>query len=290
MLRGSIVALVTPMHPDGSLDFASLGRLIDWHCAQGTVAIGIAATTGESPTLDPIEHIDLIAKAVELAAGRVPVVAGIGANSTTEALHLAREAQRVGAQSGLAVVPYYNKPTQEGIYRHFCEVADRTGFPQILYNIPGRTAVDMQNETIALLARHPSIIGLKDATSNMGRALELMTSVKPDFAFYAGDDEITLPYVLMGGHGVISVAANIVPRLMSDLCRYALEGNLLEARKLNARLLPAFKAQGIETNPIPIKFAMARLGLIEQGIRPPLTHLQEKFHATVSGAFDPLTS
>jgi 4-hydroxy-tetrahydrodipicolinate synthase len=216
-------------------------------------------------------------------------MAGIGANSTKEAVHLAREAQRVGAQSGLAVVPYYNKPTQEGMYRHFAQVADSVGLPQVLYNIPGRTSVDMRNETIVRLAQHPNIIGLKDATSNLGRALELMASVKSEFAFYSGDDEITLPFVLMGGHGVISVAANIVPRLMSDLCHLATSGNLSQARELNRRLIPLFKISGIETNPIPIKFAMARLGLIEHGIRPPLTPLDEQFHATIATVMERLS-
>jgi 4-hydroxy-tetrahydrodipicolinate synthase len=289
MMKGSLVAIVTPMHADGALDFVRLKQLIAWHKREGTVAVVVVGTTGESPTLEFGEHMTLVAKAVEFAEG-MPIVAGIGANSTKEAVHLAKGAKEAGAVAGLAVVPYYNKPTQDGMYAHFATVAERTEFPQIVYNIPGRTACDMRNETILRLTEIPSVIGLKDATSSMARAMDLIYAARKDFALYAGDDETALPYMLLGGHGVISVTANIAPRLMSQLCEAALAGRALEARTINERIQPIHAALTVETNPIPVKFAMAEMGLIETGIRPPMTFLNDKFHSVVRNAISGLVA
>jgi 4-hydroxy-tetrahydrodipicolinate synthase len=281
MIKGNIVALVTPMKSDCSLDLDCLARLIDYHCEKGTAGVVVAGSTGESASLSVAEHALLIEKSVEFANGRIPVIAGVGANATNEAIELAVLAKQHGAVSGLSVVPYYNKPTQEGMYAHFTRIAEESGLPQILYNIPGRSACDMQNDTILRLAKNPLIIGLKDATSNMGRAIELANNVRNDFALYAGDDDSALPFMLVGGHGVISVSANIVPEHMNKLCHYALEGEAKSACEVNSRLYKLHKILGIETNPIPVKYAMAELGLIDHAIRLPLTPLNEQYRQIV---------
>jgi 4-hydroxy-tetrahydrodipicolinate synthase len=284
MIKGSLVAIVTPMHRDGSLDLPRMESLIAMHHREGTAAVVVLGTTGESPTLEDDEYERLIAASVELAKGKLPLLAGIGANSTKHAVHLAKIAQRAGAVAGLSVVPYYNKPTQQGMYRHFAAVAEETGFPQIVYNIPGRTSCDMTNETILRLAENRAIIGIKDATSHMGRAAELAAHAPAHFALYAGDDDSALAFMLVGGHGTISVAANVAPRLVSELCQAAVAGDVARARALNTRLLPIYKMITLQTNPIPIKFAMAQLGLIEEGIRLPMTWLEEPHHAAVKAA------
>ncbi len=238
MIRGSLVAIVSPMHEDGSLDFDAYRRLIDWHVAEGTSAIVAVGTTGESPTVTPSEHGELIKVAVEAARGRVPVIAGTGGNSTAEAIELTRHAKQVGADATLQVVPYYNKPTQEGLYQHFRKIAETVDLPVILYNVPGRTVADLSTETTLRLAQMPGIIGLKDATSDMARAAELLKHLPADFALYSGNDDTALALMLLGGHGVISVTANVAPRQMSELCAAALAGDLKRARRINAQLLP----------------------------------------------------
>lgn len=284
MIKGSLVAIVTPMHPDGSLDLERMKKLVTWHQQQGTAGIVVLGTTGESPTVEGDEYERIIACCVEQAKGKIPVIAGIGANSTKKSVHLAQMAKAAGAEIGLSVVPYYNKPTQEGLYRHFATVADETGIPQILYNIPGRSSVDMANETILRLAAIPSIIGVKDATSNMSRACELVDSAPKTFALYAGDDDSSLAFMLVGGHGTISVSANIVPKLVAELCAAAVAGDGVRARAINAKIRPLNRALTCQTNPIPIKFAMAHAGLIEQGIRLPMTWLEEKYQAPIKDA------
>ena len=281
MIKGNIVALVTPMNSDCSLDLDCLARLIDYHCEKGTAGVVVAGSTGESATLSVAEHALLIEKSVEFANGRIPVIAGIGANATSEAIELAVLAKQHGAVSGLSVVPYYNKPTQKGMYAHFTRISEESGLPQILYNIPGRSACDMYNETILRLAENPMIIGLKDATSNMGRAIELIHNTRDDFALYAGDDDSALPLMLIGGHGAISVSANIVPDHINKLCHYALEGDAKAACEINSKLYRLHKILGIETNPIPVKYAMAELGMINHAIRLPLTPLDEQYRQTV---------
>jgi 4-hydroxy-tetrahydrodipicolinate synthase len=288
MLTGSIVAIATPMVEGGALDLPALGRLIDFHVANGTAGIVIVGTTGESPTVDVDEHCRLIAAAVEFARGRVPVIAGTGANSTTEAIALTTFAKNAGVASCLSVVPYYNKPTQEGLYRHFRKIAETVELPMILYNVPGRTVADLANETVSRLAHVPGIIGLKDATADIGRVSELLRALKAagkrDFAVYSGDDLNALPLILMGGHGVISVTANVAPKLMADMCAAALAGDLARARGCNDRLLPLHRRLFIEANPIPVKWALAEMGLIRNELRLPLVPLSQQHHETVRGA------
>jgi 4-hydroxy-tetrahydrodipicolinate synthase len=284
MIKGSLVAVVTPMHEDGTLDLDAYRRLIDWHIAEGTNAIVSVGTTGESPTVTPEEHGELIRVAVETAKGRVPVIAGTGGNSTSEAIELTEHARKVGADATLQVVPYYNKPTQEGLYRHFRTIAERVDLPMILYNVPGRTVADLGTETTLRLAQVPGIVGLKDATSDMGRAAEVLKKAPPTFALYSGNDDTALALMLLGGHGVISVTANIAPRLMSDMCRAALSGDFAAARAINDRLLPVHFKLFVEPNPIPVKWALAKMGHIENGIRLPLVPLSIANEPVVLGA------
>ncbi|MCX7229435.1 MAG: 4-hydroxy-tetrahydrodipicolinate synthase [Burkholderiales bacterium] len=284
MITGSIVAIVTPMHEDGSLDLPRYRALIDWHVASGTAAIVAVGTTGESPTVDVEEHATLIRVAVEHAAGRVPVIAGTGGNSTREAIELTRHAAEVGAQASLQVVPYYNKPGQEGLYRHFRAVAEAADLPVILYNVPGRTVADLSNDTIVRLAEVPGIVGLKDATGDMPRVSDLLSRVPASFALYSGNDDSALALMALGGHGVISVTANVAPREMAQLCAAALSGDLKSARAINNRLLPLHFKLFVEANPIPLKWAMQRMGRIEGGIRLPMTPLEPRHHAVVEAA------
>ena len=288
MLTGSLVAIATPMGDGGALDFPALGKLIDFHVANGTAAIVIVGTTGESPTVDFDEHCRLIASAVEFARGRLPVIAGTGANSTTEAIALTTYAKKAGAASCLSVVPYYNKPTQEGLYRHFRAIAERVDLPLILYNVPGRTVADLANDTVLRLAQVPGIVGLKDATADIGRGSELLRALnaagKRDFAVYSGDDINALPLMLMGGHGVISVTANVAPKLMAQMCAAAQAGDLARARACNDRLLPLHRRLFVEANPIPVKWALAEMGLIKNELRLPLVPLSPQHHETLRGA------
>ena len=282
--RGSLVAIVTPMSDDGALDLDALRRLIDWHIAEGTDGICIVGTTGESPTVSFDEHCLLIRTTVEQVAGRVPVIAGTGANSTAEAVELTECAKAAGAQAGLSVVPYYNRPTQEGIYQHYKKIAESVDLPLILYNVPGRTVADMSNDTTLRLAEVPGIVGIKDATGSMERAADLLRRAPKNFSLYTGDDASALPFMLLGGHGVISVTANVAPKLMHELCEAAFAGNLAHARELNNALLPLHSKLFVEANPIPVKWACAELGLIPPGLRLPLTPLSAGLHDTVRDA------
>lgn len=282
--RGSLVAIVTPMSDDGALDLDALRRLVDWHIAEGTDGIVIVGTTGESPTVSYDEHCLLIRTTVEQAAGRVPVIAGTGANSTSEAIELTECAKAAGAQAGLSVVPYYNKPTQEGLFQHYRKIAEAVDLPLILYNVPGRTVADLSNDTSLRLAGVPGIVGLKDATGSMERAADLLRRAPKDFALYSGDDASAMPFMLLGGHGVISVTANVAPKLMHEMCVAAFDGNLARARELNNALLPLHSKLFVEANPIPVKWACAELGLIPAGLRLPLTPLSAELHGTLRGA------
>jgi 4-hydroxy-tetrahydrodipicolinate synthase len=281
MIKGSIVAIVSPMQEDGSLDLDAYRRLIEWHIAEGTNAIVAVGTTGESPTVTPEEHGELIRVAVDAAKGRVPVIAGTGGNSTAEAIALTEHARKVGANASLQVVPYYNKPTQEGLYRHFRTIAERVDLPIILYNVPSRTVADLGTETTLRLTQVPGIVGLKDATSDMARAAEVLKRAPSTFAVYSGNDDSALALMLLGGHGVISVTANVAPRLMSEMCRAALAGDIAKARALNDRLLPLHSRLFVEANPIPVKWALAKLGRIAPGIRLPLVPLSPGNEAAV---------
>jgi 4-hydroxy-tetrahydrodipicolinate synthase len=282
--RGSLVAIVTPMTDDGTLDLNALRRLVDWHIAEGTDGIVVVGTTGESPTVDYDEHCLLIRTVVDQAAGRVPVIAGTGANSTAEAIELTECAKTAGAQAGLSVVPYYNKPTQEGLYQHFRKIAEAVDLPLILYNVPGRTVADLSNDTALRLAGVSGVIGIKDATGNMERASDLLRRAPADFMLYSGDDASALPFMLLGGHGVISVTANVAPKLMHQMCEAAFAGNLAEGRELNNLLLPLHSKLFVEANPIPVKWACAELGLIGHGLRLPLTPLSSAYHDTLRAA------
>ena len=284
MIRGSIVAIVTPMHMDGSLDLDGLRRLIDFHVQEGTDGIVVVGTTGESPTVNVDEHCKLIMMAVDYASGRIPVIAGTGANSTAEAVELARYAKSAGASAHLSVVPYYNKPTQEGLYRHFSTIADAIDLPLILYNVPGRTVADLSNDTVIRLASHDNIIGIKDATGSIERACDLIARSPQGFALYTGDDMLGAPFMLLGGHGVISVTANVAPRLMHQMCIAALAGDVVQTRELNAKLLGLHRYLFCEANPIPVKWALMKMGLIGEGIRLPLTLLAEAHHECVLNA------
>ena len=283
-LAGSLVAIVTPMHADGSLDYPRFKSLIDWHIREGTDGIVVVGTSGESPTVDRDEHWELIRVAVEHVARRVPVTAGTGANSTSEAIDHTRFAKKIGADASLSVVPYYNKPTQEGLYRHFRAVAEAADIAQILYNVPGRTVADMQNDTVLRLAEIPNIVGIKDATANMERGGDLLRRKPKNFIVLSGDDGTTLALMLLGWQGTISVTANVAPRLMHDMCAAALAGDLVRAREINNRLLPLHASLFLEANPIPVKWAVAQLGFIESGIRLPMTPFSETFHARLRDA------
>lgn len=281
MITGSLVAIVTPMLDDGSLDYPRLRSLIDWHVAEGSDGIVIVGTTGESPTVDVDEHCELIRVAVEHAAGRLPVIAGTGANSTAEAVELARFAEQAGAAAHLSVVPYYNRPTQEGLYRHFRTIAESVELPLILYNVPGRTVADLANDTVLRLTEVPNIVGLKDATGNLDRACDLIERVPAGFALYSGDDMSCAAFLMLGGHGTISVTANVAPRAMHALCVAAAAGDMRALRAVNAPLTGLHRDLFCEANPIPVKWAVARMGLIGDGIRLPLTQLSESCHERV---------
>jgi len=288
MFHGSMVALVTPMKagvsPDTGLDYPALQGLVDFHAGNGTDAVVAVGTTGESATLPEEEHCEVIRRVVEYAAGRVPVIAGTGANSTIEAIRLTRSARDAGADACLLVTPYYNKPTQEGLYQHHRAVAEAVDIPQILYNVPGRTACDMKPETIGRLARIGNIIGVKEATGDLDRVGQIRELCGEDFLLFSGDDATSCEFMLRGGDGVISVTANVAPRAMHDICRYAREGNAEQARSINSRLDKLHAKLFVESNPIPVKWAVYRLGLIEAGIRLPLTWLSSEFEAEVEQA------
>jgi 4-hydroxy-tetrahydrodipicolinate synthase len=274
-IRGSIVALITPLLDDGAVDYAALRRLIDWHIQEGTDCICVVGTTGESPTVTVEEHCEIIRVSVQQAAGRVPIMAGCGANSTKEAIELAEFAKSVGANCQLQVVPYYNRPTQEGLFQHFSAIARAVDLPMVLYNVPGRTVADMAHDTVLRLAQVPGIVGIKEATGNIERAQWLIKEAPEGFAIYSGDDPTAVALMLCGGHGNVSVTANIAPRLMHELCVAALAGNPRAAMDIQNRLLPLHKGLFVEANPIPVKWAAARMGLCSQAIRLPLTPLSE---------------
>lgn len=284
MLKGSLVAIVTPMLDEGSLDLPRLRTLVDWHVEQGTDGVVVVGTTGESPTVNYDEHCTLIRTVVEQAAGRIPVIAGTGANSTSEAIALTRCAKSAGANYGLSVAPYYNKPTQEGLYRHFRAIAEAEDLPLILYNVPGRTVSDISNDTVLRLAQVPGIVGVKDATASIERATDLVMRAPAHFALYTGDDASALAFMLLGGHGVISVTANIVPRAMHEMCMAAFAGELVRGREINHRLFGLHRKLFVEANPIPVKWALAELGRIGTGIRLPLTTLSAEHHDTLRQA------
>jgi 4-hydroxy-tetrahydrodipicolinate synthase len=284
MIVGSLVALVTPMLEDGRLDIVRFKALIDWHIAEGTDGIVVVGTTGESPTVNFAEHKELIHVAVGHGGGRVPVIAGTGANSTAEAIELTESAKHAGAAACLSVVPYYNKPTQEGLYRHFRTIAEAVDIPIVLYNVPGRTAADLGNDTVLRLAQVPNIVGLKDATANIERGVDLIKRAPKEFAVYSGDDATALALMLLGGRGVISVTANVAPRLMHEMCAAALAGDVQRARDINLKLASLHRDLFIEANPIPVKWAVRELGHIESGIRLPLTELAPQHHERVREA------
>ena len=283
-ITGSIVALVTPMLEDGSVDYAGLRRLIDWHIAEGTDCIGVVGTTGESPTVSMDENYEIIRVAVAHAKGRVPIMAGTGANSTAEAIALTRYARQVGADCHLSVVPYYNRPSQEGIYQHFKAIAEAVDLPMVLYNVPGRTVADMSPETTLRLAKLPGVVGIKDATGNIGRASFLIKHRPADFAVYSGDDETAVALMLLGGQGNVSVTANVAPRLMHELCMAALDGQARRASALHLRLLPLHQQLFCEPSPAPAKWALHRLGLGSPKVRLPIVPLTEAGQAKVDQA------
>src|SRR4051812_40069455 len=284
MIQGSIVAIVTPMQADGSLDLPGLRNLIDWHIAEGTDGIVIVGTTGESPTVSVEEHCELIKVAVEHTAKRIPVIAGTGGNSTAEAIELTHFAKKVGADASLQVVPYYNRPTQEGMFQHFRKIAESVDLPVILYNVPGRTVADMSNQTILRLAQVPGIIGVKDATGNIGRGSDLIRLAPKSFAVYSGDDLTAMALMFCGAKGNISVTANIAPRAMHQLCAAAIRGDVAAAVKINNRMLPLHNRLFVEPNPVPVKWAMVQMGLIQSGMRLPLAPLGAEYHDTVKAA------
>ena len=284
MIQGSMVALVTPMNADNSLDWASLHKLVDWHLEQGTHAIVAVGTTGESATLNVNEHLAVIKKVVDQVNGRIPVIAGTGANSTSEAVELTQAAKDAGVEACLLVTPYYNKPTQEGLFLHHAHIAQAVAIPQFLYNVPGRTGVDMKPETALRLAKVPNIIGIKEATGDLERAKLLIEQAPSSFAIISGDDATAVDLILLGGKGDISVTANVVPAAIARMCELALAGNAEEARAINQRLLPLHTAMFVESNPIPVKWAVEQLGLIQSGIRLPLTRLSEQYHQQVKTA------
>jgi 4-hydroxy-tetrahydrodipicolinate synthase len=283
-IAGSIVALVTPMHEDGSLDREGLARLIDWQIDEGTQCIGIVGTTGESPTVSVAEHFELIELAVKHAAGRVPVMAGAGGNSTAEAIELARHAAKVGADCTLSVVPYYNKPSQEGLYRHFRAIAEAVDLPMILYNVPSRTVADMLPATVLRLAEVPGIVGIKEATGDIVRAAALVRDAPAGFSIYSGNDDSAIALMLLGGHGNVSVTANVAPRAMRALCDAALAGRSREAAEIHRRLLALHQALFVEPSPAPTKWALSRLGRATQAVRLPITPLSAEGQAVVERA------
>ena len=283
-ITGSIVALATPMHEDGSVDYPALRKLIDWHISEGTDCICVVGTTGESPTVNVEEHCEIIRVSVEQAAKRVPIMAGCGANSTAEAIELTRFAKSVGADCQLQVVPYYNRPTQEGQYQHFKAIAEAVDLPMVLYNVPGRTVADMQHDTVLRLAKVPGIVGIKEATGNIERAQWLIRDVPASFSVYSGDDPTAVALMLCGGKGNVSVTANIAPRQMHALCMAALAGDVAQAMAIQFKLMPIHKNLFVEANPIPLKWAMARMGLCGATMRLPLTAMSKSFEPTVEAA------
>jgi 4-hydroxy-tetrahydrodipicolinate synthase len=283
-ITGSLVALVTPMHDDGSVDFDALRRLIDWHVAEGTSCIVAVGTTGESPTVNVEEHCEVIRAAVEHAKGRIPIMAGAGANSTAEALALTRFAKKVGAGSTLQVVPYYNKPTQEGLYRHFKTIAEGVDLPLYLYNVPGRTVADLHHDTVLRLAQVPGIVGIKEATGNLDRAAWLIKQAPKGFSIFSGDDQTAIGLMLLGGHGNISVTANVTPRAMAELCAAAMAGDGRRAAAIHLKLLALHRQLFAEANPIPVKWALARMGKIGPALRLPLVPLSDAQHAPLEAA------
>jgi 4-hydroxy-tetrahydrodipicolinate synthase len=283
-ITGSLVALVTPMHNDGSVDFDALRRLVDWHIADGTSCIVAVGTTGESPTVTVKEHCEVIRVCVEHAKGRIPIMAGAGGNSTAEALELTRFAKEVGATCTLQVVPYYNKPTQEGLYRHFKTIAEGVDLPVVLYNVPGRTVADLQHDTVMRLTQVPGIVGIKEATGNIDRAAWLIKQAPKGFAIYSGDDQTAIALMLLGGHGNISVTANVVPRAMADLCTAAMAGDGKRAAAIHLKLLALHRQLFVEANPIPVKWALHRMGKIGPALRLPLVPLSDAHHAPLESA------
>jgi 4-hydroxy-tetrahydrodipicolinate synthase len=284
MIQGSIVAIVTPMFEDGSLDFQSLKALLDWHIAEGTDAIVIVGTTGESPTVTVEEHCELIKVAIEHVAGRIPVIAGTGGNSTSEAIELTAYAKQAGADASLQVVPYYNRPTQDGMVQHFTRIAESVDLPVILYNVPGRTVADMSNDTIVRLSSVPGIVGVKDATGNIARGTELLRAVPKSFAVYSGDDATAMALMFCGGKGNISVTANVAPRAMHELCVAAMAGRVAEAVAINDKLIPLHNRLFVEPNPVPVKWALQQMGRIQSGIRLPLVPLGAASHESLRSA------
>lgn len=284
MLQGSLVAIVTPMHEDGTLDLNALRSLIDFHVNEGTDGIVIVGTTGESPTVDVDEHCLLIKTTIEHVAGRIPVIAGTGANSTSEAISLTKAAKAMGADACLLVTPYYNKPTQEGLYQHFKAVADAVDIPQILYNVPGRTGCDLSNDTTLRLAAIPNIVGIKDATGQMERGTDLILRSPNNFAVYSGDDATSMLLMLLGGKGVISVTANVAPKLMHNLCVAAMAGDVMSARAINAKLFGLHQKLFVEANPIPVKWVLNQMGMIPAGLRLPMVTLSTAYHPVLTAA------
>lgn len=287
MFQGSLVAIVTPMFEDGSLDIPALNALIDFHIEQGSDGIVIVGTTGESPTVDFDEHCLLIKTAVGQVNGRVPVIAGTGANSTREAIFLTEKAKELGADGCLLVAPYYNKPTQEGLYQHFKAIADAVDIPQILYNVPGRTGCDISNETVLRLAAHKNIVGIKDATGGIERGTDLLLRAPKDFAVYSGDDATGMALMLLGAKGVISVTANVAPKLMHEMCVAAVSGDAITARDINVKLFALHQKLFVEANPIPVKWVLAQMGLIKHGIRLPMVTLSTQYHEVLRAACKP---
>ena len=284
MISGSMVAIVTPMDAHGALDWQALTKLVDFHLQEGTDALVVVGTSGESATLNVEEHVEVIRRVVDQVKGRIPVIAGTGANCTREAVELTRNAKSVGADACLLVTPYYNKPTQEGLYQHFKHIAEAVAIPQILYNVPGRTVCDMLADTVVRLSAVPNIIGIKEATGNIARAKDIIAGVPSDFYVYSGDDATAYELMLAGGKGNISVTANIAPRAMHELCQLAMAGDAEGAKALNDRLMPLHENLFLEANPIPVKWALQQMGLIEQGIRLPLTWFSEQYHDTLRQA------
>src|SRR5690554_3888024 len=284
MITGSMVALVTPMDAQGDLDWPALEKLIDFHVQEGTSAIVSVGTTGESATLNVAEHVEVLGRVVKKANGRIPVIAGTGANCTREAVALTRNAKKVGADACLLVTPYYNKPTQEGLYQHFKHIAEAVDIPQILYNVPGRTVCDMQADTVVRLSAISNIVGIKEATGDIERAKDIIARVPSSFYVYSGDDATAYELMLAGGKGNISVTANIAPRAMKELCSVAISGDAAAAKAMNDQLMPLHKNLFLEANPIPVKWALYEMGLIQEGIRLPLTPFSEKYHETLRQA------
>jgi 4-hydroxy-tetrahydrodipicolinate synthase len=284
MIRGSLVAIVTPMQADGSIDYPAYRKLIDWHIQEGTSAIVAVGTTGESPTVSVEEHVELIRVAVEQCAGRVPVMAGTGANSTAEAIELTRKAKAAGAQLSLQVVPYYNKPNQEGLYQHFKIIAEQGGLPIVLYNVPSRTVADLSNDTVVRLAQLPNIVGIKDATGDIARGSDLIRRLPKEFAVYSGNDDSALALICMGGHGVISVTANILPAAVAKVCAAALVGDISTARTLNQAILDLHLKLFVEPNPVPAKWLMSKMGLCGPAVRLPLVAMAPASEAVLAAA------